>query len=172
MNKKIIIFLLISLSSFLYTIALSYFLLSKTNRKNYNLLLSFVFFIYSLFVFIFALFDFYFLIFFTIQMVSLFILHFLINNHSRLFFEEQFFLELKESDNTEEEFLIELLDFVAREKPYLNPFLTPIDLAKMMNVSVSFLTKVINKYLDKSFYEFINSYRIDESKNKLIELIN
>ncbi len=172
MNKKIIIFLLISLSSFLYTIVLSYFLLSKTNRKNYNLLLSFVFFIYSLFIFLSAFFDFYFLIFFTIQMVSLFILHFLINNHSRLFFEEQFFLELKESDNTEEEFLIELLDFVAREKPYLNPFLTPIDLAKMMNVSVSFLTKVINKYLDKSFYEFINSYRIDESKNKLIELIN
>ncbi len=102
----------------------------------------------------------------------------LLIGHNVCFHPERFFKTkaakiFKTNEEIEEEkFLVTLLDFFAREKPYLIPNLSPTDLSKMMNVSVYFLSNVINKYLDKNFYDFVNGYRVEEARNKLIELIN
>lgn len=81
-------------------------------------------------------------------------------------------LPVQEGEGKEDEFLITLLDFFAFAKPYLDPNLSAESLARMLNVSVYFLTNVINKYLDKNFYDFVSSYRVEEAKIKLDELIN
>jgi len=55
-----------------------------------------------------------------------------------------------------------LLQLMAKEKPYLNPSLTLIDLAKMMDVSTNYISQTINQYEKVNFHDFINKYRVDD----------
>lgn len=61
-----------------------------------------------------------------------------------------------------------LIDFVTKEKPYLNPELTLPELAKLIGVHTNILSSVINTIESKSFYDFINQKRIEEFKQKVI----
>ncbi|HEX5170698.1 MAG TPA: helix-turn-helix transcriptional regulator [Cyclobacteriaceae bacterium] len=47
-------------------------------------------------------------------------------------------------------------------KPFANPNLTLNDLASSINVSPNHLSQVINTLAGKSFYHYVNAYRIDE----------
>ena len=51
-----------------------------------------------------------------------------------------------------------------REKPYLNPELTIDELADSLNCSRHHLSQAMNEQLDKSFYDCINHYRVEEAK--------
>ncbi|MEM9075400.1 MAG: helix-turn-helix transcriptional regulator [Bacteroidota bacterium] len=62
-----------------------------------------------------------------------------------------------------------LLSVMTEKKPYLNPDLTLDELAKLTGLSPRHLSQIINQYLNKKFYEFINEFRIDESKKLLQE---
>jgi len=57
--------------------------------------------------------------------------------------------------------------FMEKEKPYLNPALTIHDLSEKIELPVYQLSKTINKAFHKNFFEFVNSYRIDEFKTKV-----
>jgi AraC-like DNA-binding protein len=61
----------------------------------------------------------------------------------------------------------ELLQLFETEKPYLNGKLNLKELAEMMNISSNHLSQVINEHLNKSFFDFVNEYRINEFKMKL-----
>jgi AraC-like DNA-binding protein len=61
-----------------------------------------------------------------------------------------------------------LEEFIKKEKPYLNNKLSLSDLASSINISNHNLSEVINKKRNQNFYDFINSYRVDEVK-RLIE---
>jgi AraC-like DNA-binding protein len=50
------------------------------------------------------------------------------------------------------------------KKPYLNPDLSLQDLATMLDVSRHQLSAVINNYSKVNFYEFVNTYRVEEVK--------
>ncbi|MCB1583274.1 MAG: helix-turn-helix transcriptional regulator [Xanthomonadales bacterium] len=63
----------------------------------------------------------------------------------------------------------ELLNLLNKEKIYLNPSLNIRQVAKLLSVSPSNLSQVINEQLNKSFRELINDYRIEDIKKKLID---
>ena len=55
------------------------------------------------------------------------------------------------------------LDKVMKEqKPYLNPKLTKLDLAKLTDINTSNLSRVINEGFNKNFFDFVNAYRVEE----------
>ena len=57
-----------------------------------------------------------------------------------------------------------LLVYVVDQKPYINPDLKISDLAQAIGCSSHALSQVFNLHLHKSYYDFINDYRIDEFK--------
>ena len=62
-----------------------------------------------------------------------------------------------------------LLQFMDEEKPYLDCDLTLAQLAEKLNVYKHYLTQILNDELNQNFYDFINSYRIEEVKNRLAD---
>jgi len=77
---------------------------------------------------------------------------------------------LTETEKTE--YLQKINSYFETQKPYLNPELKITEVAKQLNVSVKYLSQVINESLGKNFYDFINSYRIEEAKRQLINEID
>lgn len=61
----------------------------------------------------------------------------------------------------------ELLLFMEKEKPYLNPELTLQQLAEEFGVTYNHLSQIINENSRKNFYSFINMYRLHESMRLL-----
>ena len=74
--------------------------------------------------------------------------------------------------------LVKLKKYMADEKPFLNPALTIQDISKEINVPVRELSVLINHQLGQHFYDFVNTYRIenameilkDSSKSKVTVL--
>jgi ligand-binding sensor domain-containing protein/AraC-like DNA-binding protein len=66
-------------------------------------------------------------------------------------------------------YLNQLLKIMAEEKPYLDPELSLQTLAKRMEITKEALSQVINEQLDRNFKNFINEYRIEEAKKKLLD---
>jgi AraC-like DNA-binding protein len=62
-----------------------------------------------------------------------------------------------------------LLTVMESQKPYLNPDLSMTDLARSISVSAKHLSYLINGVLHVNFYDFINRYRIEESKHLLAD---
>ena len=57
----------------------------------------------------------------------------------------------------------ELLRLMEERKLYLNPKLTLADLAQEMHINRTYLTTVLNRDIGKSFYDFVNEFRITEA---------
>ena len=56
----------------------------------------------------------------------------------------------------------QLLDLLKTEKPFLNPQVSLSDLSEKLSVSTKHLSQVINQSFNKKFFDFINTYRIQE----------
>ena len=50
------------------------------------------------------------------------------------------------------------------DKPYTNPSLKSNDLARMANTTGHSLSYLFNQYLERSYYDYVNAYRVDEFK--------
>lgn len=55
-----------------------------------------------------------------------------------------------------------LLELMEKEKPYLNPRLTLINLAELLDVTTNHLSQTINQYEKVNFHDFVNKFRVDE----------
>ena len=75
-------------------------------------------------------------------------------------------------DNEADKYRQELLDFFNVEKPYLNGKLSLQEVAEHLDVSVNHLSQVINEKIGKTFFDFVNDYRIEEVKIKLANFEN
>lgn len=70
--------------------------------------------------------------------------------------------------NTDAEMLhAKLLQLMTDKKPYLEPKLTLFTLAAELDISVNYLSQLINQYQGKNFYDFVNEYRIEEFKARV-----
>lgn len=56
---------------------------------------------------------------------------------------------------------------MAKDKPYTNPKLSLSELAGKLKMSQHTLSRVINDGFEKNFFDFINSYRIDDFKKRV-----
>ncbi len=65
-----------------------------------------------------------------------------------------------------------LLDHMREEKPYLNQKLTIAQVAQQLDMPAHHLSQLLNEYLNQTFYEFINSYRIEEVKERYMDPAN
>ncbi len=62
-----------------------------------------------------------------------------------------------------------LTKVMEEEKPYLNPKLTLTDVANAINTNRTYLSIYFNNILQISFYDYINSYRIEKVSIPLLE---
>jgi AraC-like DNA-binding protein len=57
--------------------------------------------------------------------------------------------------------------YMKNEKPYLNPSLTVNELSKKLKTQPKYLSQAINTCLNQNFYDMVNSWRINELKERL-----
>lgn len=60
-----------------------------------------------------------------------------------------------------------LIDVMEKQKPYLNSELTLNKLGELLGVSNHHLSEVINSKLNRTYYDFINEYRVEEFKQRI-----
>lgn len=65
------------------------------------------------------------------------------------------------------EIMLKVKDVMQRDKPYLDPELTLPELAAMTAVPRGELSSAINSHTSKNFYDYINSFRVEEFKELL-----
>jgi AraC-like DNA-binding protein len=68
-----------------------------------------------------------------------------------------------------EEYKKQLVDLCNTEKPFLNAQVNIADLSEKLSISTKHLSQVINQSFNKSFFDFINSYRVQEAQQILKE---
>jgi AraC-like DNA-binding protein len=68
---------------------------------------------------------------------------------------------------TADEMLVKLRTYMDTEKPFLNTELGLPDLAAALSLSTHHLSQLINEGLNQNFFDFVNSYRIEEIKKQL-----
>jgi len=78
-------------------------------------------------------------------------------------------LEVKKNiDYSGEEENIQHLQYIMNsEKPYLNERLSIFDLSEIVGVSSNNLSRLINQELKCNFFDFVNTYRVEEVKKQL-----
>ncbi|MEI6276589.1 MAG: two-component regulator propeller domain-containing protein [Prolixibacteraceae bacterium] len=76
---------------------------------------------------------------------------------------------LKIPDNESSRIIFELKKYMAEERPYLNAELKLADLAHAINYPAHEISQVLNQDLNQSFYDFVNRYRIEEVKKRMVD---
>ena len=61
-----------------------------------------------------------------------------------------------------------LVNYMQKEKPYLNPLLSLNDLSEKLAIMPKYLSQIINECCGKNFYDFVNGYRVEEAKRILL----
>lgn len=64
------------------------------------------------------------------------------------------------SEDRIEQLAKNLLEYMEKEKPYLNSDLVISDLANGIGVSTNHLSQIINTHFNKNFFMFVNDYRV------------
>lgn len=59
--------------------------------------------------------------------------------------------------------------YMKEQKPYLNPELTLLDLSQNLNIPKHQITLLLNNCLGKNFFEFVNEFRIEETKKRMLD---
>lgn len=106
-----------------------------------------------------------------------FLIYFCIKHPDKFYGQPSSVLTLDEKNNKYEKtglseaFSHELKDkleiLMLEEKLYLNNELRLSDIAELLNISRHHASQVINENFNMSFYDYVNSYRIEEAKDKL-----
>jgi AraC-like DNA-binding protein len=71
------------------------------------------------------------------------------------------------NETLSDEYLKRLLEFMEKEKPYLQSSLTLHKLAACLGITPHNLSQVINEKLNMNFFDFVNQYRVKEAQKML-----
>lgn len=71
-------------------------------------------------------------------------------------------------ETTAEEIKSKLLVLMDRDKPYLDSELTLSKLSETLGISAHYLSEVINTKFNQNYYDFINKYRVEEFKARIV----
>ena len=63
----------------------------------------------------------------------------------------------------------QVLEFMKNEEPYLDSSLSITKLASQLQIPTKDLSVLINRQLDKHFFDFVNEFRIEKAKNMLVQ---
>lgn len=74
-----------------------------------------------------------------------------------------------QKDKIKPEMIEQIRKYMEKEKPYLTPALTLEKLAGQLKMQPRLLSNIINRHFDCNFFEFINSYRVEEAKRMLAD---
>ncbi len=66
-------------------------------------------------------------------------------------------------------YLKRLLIIMETEQPYTNGDLTLPKLAARLSIATHHLSQIINERLNQNFFDFVNSYRVNEAKRQLLD---
>ena len=66
-----------------------------------------------------------------------------------------------------EQLYAQLIEFMKTKKPYLNPEINIYQLAILLNIKKHHLSQVINERTGMNFFDFINTFRVEEIKKNL-----
>lgn len=72
-------------------------------------------------------------------------------------------------DEYANQYIEKLNNLMVSSKPFLDPNLTLAQLASNMGVSTHLLSQIINEKFDLNFFDFVNQYRVEEVKVKIID---
>ena len=72
-------------------------------------------------------------------------------------------------DTKKKEQLKQIKEFMLKEKPYLENNITISQLSEQLEIQPHELSKIINENLHKNFFDFINTYRVEDVKRQLKE---
>ena len=75
----------------------------------------------------------------------------------------------REEDN---EFINSLLSFMEQKQPWLDPEITISKLGELLKVKTENLSEILNSYLNSTFFDFINKYRVEEFKVQSVSEAN
>ncbi|MBT8231233.1 MAG: AraC family transcriptional regulator [Saprospiraceae bacterium] len=78
-------------------------------------------------------------------------------------------IELENKTIFKNEDLDNLLDVMNSKKPYLDPLLSINKLSEATHLPQYKISKILNTSLNQNFYDFINTYRVNEVKKRLEE---
>ncbi|MBK7104935.1 MAG: helix-turn-helix transcriptional regulator [Ignavibacteriae bacterium] len=73
------------------------------------------------------------------------------------------------TEDKADEYLKNLLEIMKDDKPHLDTKLSLNNLADKVGISSHNLSEIINTKLEQNFYDFINSYRVEEVKKLITE---
>jgi AraC-like DNA-binding protein len=68
-----------------------------------------------------------------------------------------------------ERYLRRLLNHMETEKPYVDGELTLPKLAERLSIPAPHLSQIINERLQQNFFDFVNTYRVEEAKRRLLD---
>ena len=65
-------------------------------------------------------------------------------------------------------YLETIQEYFSQNKAYLNSSLTISDVAESTQISIKYISQVLNELVNKNFYDFTNTFRIELAKEKLL----
>ncbi len=66
-----------------------------------------------------------------------------------------------------EQYKTDLFRSMETDKLYLNNKLSIVDVSEKLNIPRQYISEVLNEYMDTSFQDFVNEYRVEEFINRL-----
>jgi len=66
-----------------------------------------------------------------------------------------------------EKFSTMIIQYMEKEKPYLDREMTIHDMSRDLKIPRHFITEVINEHMGRNFYTLINEYRVNEVKQRM-----